>query len=555
MREILIQIKMKKLKILLSILLIGLIVSCETDITENIDDNTSNLQNKDFKIHKLETEYNFDTFSEEDQLKITMGESLENLLISDKEYAREFLTKLIDHNKTKEFLYAEKKGIFSNKTLHSKNSKKSLESLLIENIDNSSALSKGNNAERQKRISLIQRAENILPNLVIKIPDWANVILENIDPEKLDYAVYSGINTKDLSFQRKRETSKIAPSSTISDYIPIQVKESEKLIPLRRGTDKTLWNNDLINDNFPSLKDCDNFNKEDYITYRSSEYDFIDKMRLNEDLVNAELCGIDINDKTDNSNSSCTKVYQRDCVTEKNVIEGFKFANYSVFKGANNQPGGEDVLTLHYVFVASQMCGDTSVSKDCPPTTWKLVFHGDYNRFFENQFHWGEPTSEELADVIYTRNTFWMKYYVKAVPRYYDIPVDFSAEGIYSQAAYLQNTQNGTWDGNVYGTVVSYSVYEHDDVVVKSTQTESVTVTNTTKVSAKLKLREKFNAGSDFSNTVTRTSSHTYTIEAAKDVELGQSASVYFDQNFDNEVLFGINKASGSINTHFAFYY
>ena len=119
----------------------------------------------------------------------------------------------------------------------------------------------------------------------------------------------------------------------------------------------------------------------------------------------------------------------------------------------------------------------------------------------------------------------------------------------------MQNTQNGAWDGNVYGTVVSFSVYEHDDVVVKSTQTESVTVTNTTKVSAKLKLGESFNAGSDFSNTVTRTSSHTYTIEAAKDVELGQAASVYFDQNFDNEVLFGINKATGSLNTHFAFYY
>ena len=550
-----IQIKMKNLKLLLCILLIGTIVSCETDITESVGDNTPDLQSKDFKIHKLETTYDFNSFSEVDQLKITMGESLENLLISDKEYAREFLTRLIDNNKTKEFLYAEKKGTTTNKSFHSKNSDKSLESLLISHINEDSNQNKGNSSERQKRISLIQRAENILPNLVIKIPDWANVILENIDADKLDYAVYSGINTKDLSFRRDRKVSKIASSSTISDYIPIQVKESEKLIPLKKGTDETLWNSNLIYDNFPSLKNCKNFNREDYITYKSSEYDFIDKMRLNEDLMSARLCEIEVTDNTDNGNTACTKVYQRDCVREKNVIEGFKFANYSVFKGANNQPGGEDVITLHYVFVASQMCGDTSVSIDCPPTTWKLVFHGDYNRFFENQFHWGVPTSEELADVIYTRNTFFMKYYVKAVPRYYDIPVDFSAEGIYSQAAYLQNTQNGTWDGNVYGTVVSFSIYEHDDVIVQSTQTESITVTNTTKVSAKLKLGEKFNAGSDFSNTVTRTSSHTYVIEAAKDVELGQSASVYFDQNFDNEVLFGINKTSGSINTHFAFYY
>lgn len=546
---------MKKLKFLLSVLLIGVIVSCDTDITENINNNKSNLQNKDFKIHKLETEYNFDTFSEEDQLKIAMGESLENLLISDKEYAREFLTKLIHNNKAKEFLYAEKKGIFYDKTLHSKSSDKSLESLLIENIYNSSTLYKGNNSERQKRVSLIQRAENILPNLVIKIPDWANIILENIDSKKLDYAVYSGVNTKDLSFQYKKKTNNNI-SSTISDYIPIQVKESENLIPLQKGTNITIWGNNLIDDFFPSLKNCIDFDRKNYIIFEKSGYEYLDKIKLNNDLLSAKICGINIgNISLKKGNSSCNKFYQRDCVTEKNVIEGFNFSNYSVFKGVNNQPGGEDVLTLHYIFVASQMCGDTSVSKDCPPTNWRLVFHGDYNRFFENQFYWGEPSSEELADVIYSSNSFWAKYYVKAVPKYYDIPVNFSAEGIYSQAAYLQNTQNSTWDGNVYGTVVSYSVYEHDDVIVKSTQTESVTVTNTTKVSAKLKLKEKFNAGSDFSNTVTRTSSHTYTIEAAKDVQLGQSSSVYFDQNFDNEILFGINKTTGSLNTHFAFYY
>ena len=552
---------MKKFKFLLSILLIGAIFSCETAITENIDDSTASLQHKDFEIHKLETAYDFNTFSEEDQLKITIGESLENLLISDREYARGFLNELIDNNKTKEFLYAEKKGRTAHKSMDNKNSEISLENLLMNQINNSSTQNKGNNSESQKRISLIQRAENILPNLVIKIPDWAHVILENIAAEKLDYAVYSGINTKDLSFQYKRETNNKAPASTISDYIPIQVKESENLIPLEKGTNTTIWGNNLIDDFFPSLKNCNEFDRNNYIIYEKSGYEYLDKLKLNDDLLNAKICAVNFaNSASKNNNANnCTKVYQRDCVTEKNVIEGLKFANYSVFKGANNQPGGEDVLTIHYVFVASQMCGDTSVSKDCPPTTWKLVFHGDYDRFFKNQFIWGHPTSGELADVIYTgsKGWWWWKkpFYVKAIPRYYDIPVSFSAQGIYSQANYLQNTSNGTWDGNVYGTVVSFSIYEHDDVVVKSTQTESVTVTNTTKVSTKLKLGEAFNAGSDFSNTVTRTSSHTYTIEAAKDVELGQSAAVYFDQNFDNEVLFGINKTSGSINTHFAFYY
>ncbi len=72
---------------------------------------------------------------------------------------------------------------------------------------------------------------------------------------------------------------------------------------------------------------------------------------------------------------------------------------------------------------------------------------------------------------------------------------------------------------------------------------------------SKKKIGETFNTRAYFSNTVTRTSTHTYTIEAAKDVQLGQAASVYSDQNFDNQVLFGINKSTGAIITHFAFYY
>ena len=281
----------KKIKFkLLGFLLIGIITSCTNEST----DNNISLQEKDFEIHKLETRYNFNTFSEEYQLKITIGESLENLLISDKEYARDFLNKLVDNSETKEFLYAEKKGISANKSVRSKNSEKSLESLLISHISGNSTQNKSKNAERGQRISLIQRAETILPNLVIKIPDWANVVLENIDLEKLDYAVYSGINTKDLSFQYKRAESMIPGRSSITDYIPIQIKESEKLIPLKKGTNRTIWEDDLIDDHFPSLRDCDNFNREDYIIYRNSEYDFIDRIRLNEDLLNARLCGINI---------------------------------------------------------------------------------------------------------------------------------------------------------------------------------------------------------------------------------------------------------------------
>ena len=321
---------MKKIKILGLLAISVIYYSCSDNVNESLSNNDKEtLEEKDFEIHKLETEYNFESFSEEDQLKITMGESLENLLLSDKEYAREFLNKLVKDNQTKEFLYSEKKGTSANKTTHIKNSGKSLESLLINSINNSSIQNKGGSSEKRKRISLIERAGTILPNLVIKIPDWANVVLENIDLEKLDYAIYSGINTKDLSFQYKGKNRKIDEISSIADYIPIQIKESEKLIPLKKGTNITIWNNDLVKDHFPSLKNCEEFDKSNYILYDNSEYEFLDKMRLNDDLLNAKLCAVSLDRRASKSfaTNNCTGVYQRDCVTEKNVIEGLKFSN------------------------------------------------------------------------------------------------------------------------------------------------------------------------------------------------------------------------------------
>jgi len=546
---------MKKLKFLLSILLIGTMVSCENDITENVGDNTPDLQNKDFEIHKLETEYDFNSFSEEDQLKITIGESLENLLISDKVYARDFLHKLVDNNETKEFLYAEKKGVSANKTTHSKNSKKSLESLLIENINNSSILSKGNNVERQKRVSLIQRAESILPNLVIKIPDWVNVVLENVDLEKLDYAVYSGINTKDLSFQYKNRNN--STYQTLADYIPIQIKESEQLIPVKKNSDKTLWGDDLIVNHFPSLKNCKEFRKEEYVRYSDNNYDFIDRIQLNDDLINVRLCGIyigDVNDSGNNQNNSCNKVYERDCVNEKNVIEGLKFVNYANLLAINNQPGGEDIFTLHYNFSVASMCGNLEATEVCPPNNWKLILSGRFDDFFETQFHWGTPTDSE--NVSFIGKIFWHKYYIKSIPKYYDIPVAINQEQIYSQVRYLDLTPNATWDGNEYGHAISMAIYEHDDVVVKESTTNSITITSSTKISSKLKIGENFETGADFSNSVKRTSSTTITIESSKDVDLGKRALNYYSANYNlPDGGYGYYISTGSISTHFAIYH
>jgi len=481
--------------------------------------------------------YNLDNFEIQDQIKIVVGEALNSVFLDDTSLNSKIIEQLVDENQeTKEFLF------IKNKDMTFENGK-TFEEILLDKFKNDS-----------RRYNLIKQIETIIPNLVIKIPDWVNPVIKKMGLTNLEFAIYPGINSKNQFYLYQKKVNKISNKSEtdniISDYIPIQVKESEKLIPLKLGSDTTIWGDNLLDDHFPPLNNCTDFDRNDYIIYSNSEYQFLDKISLNEDLLNAELCGITITNPT--SPQSCTQVFQRDCVTEKNVIEGFKMTNNAVFTGINNQPGGEDVISLHYVFVASQMCGDTTVPLNCPPTTWKFVFFGTINDFYEIQSIYGYPQQSEMNDVIY----IGPGYYVKSFPKYYDIPVDLSFEGIYSQAPYLINTQNSTWDGNIYGSVVSFSIYEHDDVIVTATQSQTITVTNTTKVSTKLNIPGGiFSAGADFSSTVTRTATHTYNIEASKDVELGQNASVYFDQNYQTSALYGINKTTGSVTTHFAFYH
>ena len=432
----------------------------------------------------------------------------------------------MENNKTVEFLFIQQKDL-------PLPNGQTLEDALIEKA-----------AGNDQLIDLIRSVETNIPNLVLKIPDWTNVIFENMQIDDVEVTIKAGIRQQFVPVGLR-----VSNVSNVFEDVPIQIKESEKLIPVENGTTTTIWE-DEIDDHFPSLSKCP-INILDYSVYENDDYQFIDKMSINDDLVNGRVCSIRLTDDNGGQNQDeCTKVYGRDCDHEKNVIEGFKLANNSVFTGINNQPGGEDVLSLHYVFVASQMCGDPTVPMDCPPTSWKFVFFGTVNDFYDIQFHWGYPESHEFPDVILYGNG----YYIKSFPRYYDIPVDHSFENIYSQAPYLINTANSTWDGNIYGSVVSFSVYEHDDVIVKETNSQSISVTNTTKISSKLSLGGIFEGGGDFSSTVTRTSTYTYMIEAEKDVEMGQNASVYFDANRQSPGFYGINKSTGSIITHFAYY-
>ena len=278
-----------------------------------------------------------------------------------------------------------------------------------------------------------------------------------------------------------------------------------------------------------------------------------------------ELCNNNFDDDgdglvdSDDPDCACEDRCERDCRTEKNVIEGIRFSNTASIIAINNQPGGEPTIILHYDFVHSRMCGDLNVNNDCPPSTIRKVLIGKYEEFMETQFHQGTPSQSELPDVVFFANLGPFSYYIKAFPKYFDIPNVNSPEGIYSQLPYLNNTSGAHWDGFSYGNVVTFSVHEHDEVIVTQTTKVTVKVTNTSKVALGLKFPFFKKEGSfdfDYSNSTEKTSEETITIEAEKDVDLGQASSVYCDKNYQNSTIgYGINKSTGALVTHMAFYY
>ena len=516
------------------IVLSAVLYSCGNDDLQQLNKAVDPAQSKLGNQFELDTKY----LSEVDQIKMMFGEAISNYLLKDAKFKDQLFSRLITaDNQTKELLYIKEKD----RTFMGGST---LEELLKDYYRDDS-----------NKLSLLDKVNTVLPNLVIKIPDWAEAVLGKEDL-KLEFAVYPSVTDRSKNGFYYKDGQLVASNpdkkgaNIISEYLPIQVKESEQLIPVGSDGHTTFWGNDFYEDNFPFLSDCKDFNLANYTVHSNEVFEFVDKIALNTDLMQGKLCTTSFTTTTETTD--CTIVYERDCRTEKNVIEGLKLTNISTFIGLNNQPGGEDVMSLHYQFSVASMCGNLMQNEFCPPDDWKFVFFGRFFDFFELQSIAGYPLQSELTNVYFIGNG----YYLKAFPIYYDIPVDLSTEGIYTQARYLPLSPNGTWDGNKYGDAISLAIYEHDDVTVDVTQTNSITVTNTTKVSSKLSLGEVFSAGADFSNTVTRSSSTTITIDASADVELGKTAANYYEENFSSGSFgYGFNVTTGAVNTHFAFYY
>lgn len=343
-------------KFILGILV--LFVSCTMD--EEFSSEAKDKLKVKFGVANLPKDYVLEDYPQEDQLKIIFAEAFSKTL-DNPLFKKSFIeNQLVVNSQPVEFLYHKNKGLFIDST------NKTFEQLILENVKT--------DKEREKLLNFL---ETTLPNLVIKIPDWTQVIFQENGFKELDYDVYVHTNVK-----LQKDTDFFE-----GENIPIQIKESEKLIPLKKDTNLTLWNTDFYEHYFPLLKGCEEFNRDDYTVFYDEKYQYIDLVKLNEDLVFGKLCSINLNEYEYSPDVASlyfcgNKKYERDCGREKNVIEGLELANNAVYLGISNQPKGEDVISLHYTFLSSQMCGDLSVSKDCPPISWKFVFMGTFSDFF-----------------------------------------------------------------------------------------------------------------------------------------------------------------------------
>ncbi len=281
--------------------------------------------------------------------------------------------------------------------------------------------------EQVQMKNLIKSIPSDFPNLVIKIPDWFNNVAKQTALDTLDYAIFpavrkvvvantssvkltTGNGTKGgwLGYKIDSDDKAFSATQAIPNIVPIQVKESEKLIPILPGNLTTIWGDNLVKDHFPILQTCGNPTQLpqaiDY-DYRTSQYDFVSIAAMNK-YINAARSPL--------STDECVPDCERDCRTEKNVIEGIRLGNIATFKVIDNQPIGEDEISLHYQFVATVMCGDPAVSGTCEPRTWHLIFNGTVNDFFEVQKHYGTPLNSELADVIYYGRESGRDFYDKS---------------------------------------------------------------------------------------------------------------------------------------------
>lgn len=413
---------------------------------------------------------------------------------------------------------------------------KTIEQLLVEEINLS-------DNKEQEWATLLSNTVNILPTIVFTLPYWTESIIQEsggfseISSDEISVWPCMSKNFNSIQnlpywfgYRNNERLSFGIYTQPIFDHIPIQVKESERYV-LVSGVSGNTWYGRGIDDLFlntadPSLMDMLISNFISYtghiLTGYSQDFRLIDVLNL-QTYINKYLTP---ESGDPQSLPACKKICNRDCVEEKNYIDGFKFTNGAVYGAINNQPGGENLITLVMQFLTAQMCGNLSLPETCAANTWFRTIRTETARAFKQVtviLHENEIAASipETAYLIYKKKLVpWLKYYRLTYVDTSCVKIGDLSGG--NKLYFLDQGGSTEWNGNIYGSNMLVSVHEHDEVVTQQTTVNTEQRAVTTKVSLNIVPPGDIYKGNyEFSNSVTRTTTNTLNFIAEKDVKLG----------------------------------
>lgn len=479
-----------------------------------------------------------------DKVKIALSNSLSNLFLGSD--AVSDLKELIINSENNRILASE----FNSVMIRSE----SLLELLVKNLDPSES-------------DLSDDIEDICsnyPHMSIGFPQWVTSIPSS-QIEELELVVFPVLKSGNGRWLGIRLSDGIIIEQKKNrpyNYIPIQVKEAEDLIPYHETDLSTIWGDNLIEDHFQALSNCKDeiaaISDFSISVFCNPEIKLLRIFTFRDHLI--ENCRVSLSNAISNESSNdCDQNYERNCIFENNVIENITLVSSASWSSLSNQVGGEDAIQLNYVFVASTMCGNLNEFEFCPSSSWTLSFIGKQDDFFDIQFIEGNQQGSE--GIVIWESPLNTQEYITVKPKEYDVNPLEDSSSFYVEQFYLKTTLESHWNANILGSGISFYIYEHDNLIVEQPILATRQLGNISRVPFSLINADSTNvddiqfASFEFTD-ILRRSFQNITIDLVKDVELGSSSSQYQDQNFENEVIgFGINKSTGSVSTKFAYYH
>lgn len=512
------------------------LVSCHKD--DFIINGLSSYRDRDIR-RTTDDDYPYQLLEPQDKLKYVVARLIARNLNNDA-FVNFLKSKLKNTNQSiHEIFYSE----IRNQVVTGGNT---FEQLLLHNIQ-------PGQQEEINWIATLQHADQILPNLVITVPFWAKTILDYASgwdelsgeavsvwpcmsrnyPSQQNWPLWFGYHQNVVYAADIHFTSAF-------DHIAFQVKESEKNLLVSSITGRT-WNRRRIDEIYTDTINNHLQNQviNEYIplhgtglTNFNPDFKILDRFHLQNGIAikTAHPSG------TPQSYPSCEKKCDKDCVEEKNYIDGVKFGNGTVYAIVNNQPGGENVLLLEFHFLTAQMCGNLSLTETCVANKWKKTFSMATADAFPVQVR--ILTSQQIQSEIPSGALIIYRKKIKLVDKYvigYVTANCVKTDSYFADNRLYYLDQGGTheWDGNIYGSNMLVTVIEHDEEVVTQTTLIQETKSISTKVSTNIIPPQKPYTGAfEFSGQISRLTSNQFVYTAEKDVNLGDFGVHYCNKSF-----------------------